>query len=233
MKPSSPWIIAHRGDTSDGAAENTIAAFTAAIRAGVDMIELDVHHLRDGVVVVFHDDVIRGSALRRLTYGHVREHASGLGVEVPTLGQALQACAGKVRLAVELKSDCGSEVLQALTRARIAADEYLLACFDAGILSRLRQSAPAVTTALLTERMRFAEARSLLAGVAATFWAPDQAALDDAALRSCDERGVYTLPWTVNDPAAMRRFLSAPGVAGIVTDRPRDALRIRRSLAAA
>jgi glycerophosphoryl diester phosphodiesterase len=226
----SPWIIAHRGDTSDGATENTIAAFAAAILAGVDMIELDVHHLRDGVVVVFHDEVIRGSALRHLTYREVQEHASRLGVEVPTFDQALQACRGQVRLVVELKSDCASEVLHAMTRAGMGGEAYVLASFNAAILARLRRSLPDLAIALLTERKGFQEARPLFERVAATFWAPDQAVLDDAALRSCAEQGIRTLPWTVNETAAMRRFMSAPGVAGLITDRPREALQIRRAL---
>jgi glycerophosphoryl diester phosphodiesterase len=59
-------IIAHRG-ASARAPENTLAAFRAALEAGVGMIELDVHLTADGVPVVIHDD-----ALSRTTDGEGR-----------------------------------------------------------------------------------------------------------------------------------------------------------------
>ena len=50
--------IAHRG-ASGHYPENTRLAFTKAIEAGADMIELDCQLSRDGHVVVFHDEQLR------------------------------------------------------------------------------------------------------------------------------------------------------------------------------
>ena len=47
-------LIAHRGGAAEGY-ENTLSAFRRAVRAGADMLELDVHLTRDGRVVVAHD----------------------------------------------------------------------------------------------------------------------------------------------------------------------------------
>ena len=47
-------VAAHRGD-SDHFPENTMAAFHAALTAGVDMIETDVRMTCDGVLVLMHD----------------------------------------------------------------------------------------------------------------------------------------------------------------------------------
>ena len=49
-----PLIMAHRGFRGV-APENTMAAFRAAVAAGADGIELDVHLTRDGVPVILHD----------------------------------------------------------------------------------------------------------------------------------------------------------------------------------
>ena len=49
--------IAHRG-ASGTFPENTLNAFRAAIDAGADMCELDVHLSRDGAIVVIHDDTV-------------------------------------------------------------------------------------------------------------------------------------------------------------------------------
>lgn len=47
-------LAAHRGDKKRYP-ENTMPAFLAAIRAGVDMIETDIHMTADGVLVLIHD----------------------------------------------------------------------------------------------------------------------------------------------------------------------------------
>lgn len=49
-----PWVIAHRGNSAL-APENTMAAFTAAAIAGVDMIEIDIHPGAQGEAIVIHD----------------------------------------------------------------------------------------------------------------------------------------------------------------------------------
>ena len=48
-------VIGHRGSSSEGLPENTIAAFEYAVKAGVDSLELDVRYSKDGKLVVFHD----------------------------------------------------------------------------------------------------------------------------------------------------------------------------------
>ena len=54
----------HRGDPGT-APENTLAAFEAALAAGVDYVETDVQRSLDGVLVLLHDD-----DLDRTTDGH-------------------------------------------------------------------------------------------------------------------------------------------------------------------
>jgi glycerophosphoryl diester phosphodiesterase len=49
-------VIAHRGGAKEST-ENTIEAFQRAARIGADGIETDIRLTRDGVVVIYHDDI--------------------------------------------------------------------------------------------------------------------------------------------------------------------------------
>lgn len=57
-----PCLIAHRGvqqapgPESPGYLENTIPSIQAALQAGADVVEIDLHLTRDGQLAVFHDD---------------------------------------------------------------------------------------------------------------------------------------------------------------------------------
>lgn len=106
--------IAHRGyhDKTVGRIENSPSAFAAAMAAGYG-IELDLQLSRDGVAMVFHDDL-----LNRLTAesGPVNDRdAADLGTialkgssdTIPTLAQVLAQVHGAVPLLIELKDQHG------------------------------------------------------------------------------------------------------------------------------
>jgi glycerophosphoryl diester phosphodiesterase len=108
--------------------ENTIPAFEYAIRAGADLLEMDLAVTRDNVLVVSHDPTLhppicRGprdqAVIRELTLAEVREWDCGAtanpafpkqtavpGTRVPTLDQVLDlAATGRVGFNIEIKSD--------------------------------------------------------------------------------------------------------------------------------
>jgi glycerophosphoryl diester phosphodiesterase len=79
-------ILAHRGYHA-AVAENTLEAFEAAVRAGVNGIETDVRVSREGVPVLVHDRVMAtGQAVSDLAH---REIEGVLGYKIPTLDEAL------------------------------------------------------------------------------------------------------------------------------------------------
>jgi len=197
------WVVAHRGDHSQ-APENTVAAFDAAIHAGADMIEFDVHRLPGGTLVVCHDE-------------------PSAGADVPRLADVLRLCAGRIRLDIELKNfTCEDDVLAALAEAGVDPDDCIVTSFDAAQLARIRRAHPALRTGLLTEGLpeRCEDA----------FLAPHYANLTIERLAEYEARGIPLLPWTVNGNADLERLLAAPAVAGVITDRVREALEARGRL---
>lgn len=86
-----------------------MAAFEAAVSVGYP-IELDVHLLSDGTLVVFHDDdLVRAAgsprALGEETGESIRKHRLfGTDQTIPTLSEVLSLVAGRVPLLAEIKS---------------------------------------------------------------------------------------------------------------------------------
>lgn len=84
-----PLAFAHRG--ADTARENTLAAFRAAVDRGYGYLELDVRTTRDGVLMVFHDEV-----LDRVTTGtgRIADHTWEELTRVRVIDPALAAPGG-------------------------------------------------------------------------------------------------------------------------------------------
>lgn len=111
--PLPAWLtsqpIAHRGLHDAERPENTLPAFEAALAAGYP-IELDVHVLPDGEVIVFHDDDLKratGNARSLLdeTRSSIRGHrVFGSSHGIPSLRDVLGLVQGKVPLLIEIKA---------------------------------------------------------------------------------------------------------------------------------
>src|SRR5678815_3126144 len=57
QRRAGPIVIVHRG-ASATAPENTIEAYAAAMDLGADGCEVDLRLTHDGVIVMFHDDML-------------------------------------------------------------------------------------------------------------------------------------------------------------------------------
>lgn len=103
-------LIAHRGLYNDKYPENSIGAFKRAIRKNY-IIEFDVHLLKDGTVVVFHDDNLyrmcgKRKNIRDYTYSELKKiKLLDTNYVIPTLESVLSLIDGRVPIIVELKYD--------------------------------------------------------------------------------------------------------------------------------
>ncbi len=109
-------LIAHRGchNINLGIPENSIIAFEEAIRKNY-LIELDLHILKDGSVVVFHDDNLERMTgvninLKDCSYEQIKNlKLLGTNNFIPLFKDVLNLVDGKVPIIIELKYDnfCG------------------------------------------------------------------------------------------------------------------------------
>jgi len=96
---AGPVVIVHRGAWAF-APENSLAAYAAAMDYGADGCEVDLRRTRDGVLVLFHDDMLDRltcgfGAVNDLTYGELlalrpqRQFGRVLYSGAPTFGELL------------------------------------------------------------------------------------------------------------------------------------------------
>ncbi len=220
----TPWIIAHRGD-QQVAPENTLAAIVAALGAGADGIEFDVHRTSDGEVIVHHDPVPRALSedpaladrpFTSLTAAQVRQFRVGGHHPIPTLGEVLAAVQDRAWLFCELKGvgvvECAAPLL-ARYPGRCA-----MHAFDHRAVSRAAQLAPAVPRGVLLVARLIDPLAAMRAAGATTLW-PHAETVDAELVATLRTAGMDVIPWTVND-LGTGRHLAALGVRGICTDHP-------------
>ena len=107
------WKYAHRGLHNETRPENSMSAFQAAKEHGYG-VELDVHMIKDGTLVVFHDDKLirvtgQEGRVADLKAEQLKDyHLCGTEETIPTFREVLDLFAGEVPLIIELKSDNGN-----------------------------------------------------------------------------------------------------------------------------
>ena len=156
-----PMITAHRG-YAEAAPENTISAFRAALNAGADAAEFDVHRTKDGVLVVMHDDKVDRTTngtgnIASLTYEYISQLDAGSwkgdefsGEKVPTLHETLTFFHKNNLVAVlEIKvEDTVDEILQMLDETRMNNRTVIIG-FSEKAIARVAIERPEIPSFLL------------------------------------------------------------------------------------
>ncbi|MGO4929056.1 glycerophosphodiester phosphodiesterase family protein [Fundicoccus sp. Sow4_D5] len=240
-------IYAHRGNKSEFP-ENSLQAFRSAIELGVDGIECDVHVSADGQAIIIHDETIDRTttgegeiinmSLNEIKAFHLLNPDNRLSDEkIPTLEEMLEEfdrLAFNGELNIELKTDRheyeGIEKLVKQTvEAKPRAYRIIYSSFNWKSIERMAELQPKAELALLI-------AEPLL---------PYQKfipSLDPSALHvhfklveELDKAYTDSLPlrlWTVNESNEIEKWLKSDvlNVEGLMTDYPRQALKLRETM---
>ncbi|MCS6826519.1 MAG: hypothetical protein NZ553_07910 [Caldilinea sp.] len=240
--PSRLQVIAHRG-FSGLYPENTLIAIDAAIRLGVDMVEVDVRLSRDGAPVLLHDASLESTtegkgkvyehdvdALVRLDAGrwkapHFR------GERIPTLVEALRLVRHRVALNLDLKVADAIVPTIMLVRQLDMLDQVVLSGLRPCHVRWVRRLEPRIHVLLnghgiLESLMRVMSARCAFA---LTLWQARRSAalglnvshryLARPLIDQAHAHNLKVWTWTIDDPvraAALARL----GVAAITSNRP-------------
>ena len=248
-------ITAHRG-ASGHVPENTVAAFDTALAQGADVLEMDLQLTADGEVVVLHDATVDrttdGTGLihdltldevQALDAGYYFEDEDGAypyrgeDITIPTLRAVLDRYPD-TPLLLEMKTDSGDDIIQAVADALAAAgrsDAVMVGSFSTEYLKRFRDKKPDIPTHLgMTEALTFYGLH--LVGLHRWYRAAGEALLVPPSfrglpvatplfIRAAGHLGLEVHMWTINDPDEMAALLER-GVDGVLTDYPDRAAEV-------
>jgi glycerophosphoryl diester phosphodiesterase len=108
-------VVSHRGDHTR-APENTLAAYTNAIDAGADYVEIDLRTTTDSQLVIMHDASVNRMTndtglIKNMTWEKLRtlkvkdkEHPEWGEQNVPLFSQVLDLCKGKIYIYLDFKN---------------------------------------------------------------------------------------------------------------------------------
>ena len=225
MYPRRPFpeAISHRGLRAS-APENSIPAFIAALDAGADAIELDVHATGDGTVFVHHDfDFTDATGARRPFAGADAKDVSAARLQhdtpIPSLDATLEAIGTRARVYIEVKArGIENDVVRCLRRHFVANhDNYSVHAFDHRVVKRMLELLPSVRTGILQVGYPVDSCAAMRAAGARDLWQHADF-VDSRLVADVHSCGDQLIVWTANDPAQWKS-LSELGVDGICTDR--------------
>ena len=230
---ASPLALSHRGFAPAGG-ENTMAAFERSVELGFRYLEIDVRASGDGVVMVFHDELLdrvtdaRGPIAGR-TAAELGALPAGGGGGIPTLEEVLLRWP-ELRLNIDVKSDDCARPFAELVNRLGAHDRVLVASFSDRRRRRVLRllDRPTASSAGMAVNALLKLAAPLgLAGPLARI-AEVQALQVPETYRgvrvvtrrfvaSCHAAGLHVHVWTVNAREDMDRLLDL-GVDGLVSE---------------
>ena len=140
-----PQVVAHRGSSAQHA-DNSWAAFEAAVTDGADAIECDVQRTRDGELVIRHDLTIAGRLVAECAAAEIEAMAPGLIRLADLLAWAQRS---KIDLLVEVKDPDCAVATGAMVAASPWRDRIIVGGFHGPALAAVKALAPEVRTSLM------------------------------------------------------------------------------------
>lgn len=222
-------VVGHRG-VAGHYPENTRISIEAAIRLGLEWIEVDVQPSKDNVLVVCHDhtvdrcsngsgrvDELNLAQLRALDFA--QNHKKRFPQQtIMTLAELLDlAITENVKLNLEVKVDHHDpeQVVSLLTEAiddsHIQSDNILFSSFNHDVLRQLRTHFPSHAIAVLSERLRKKD-RLLLEEISAVGCNLNHLWTTNRQINQLKQQGYQVWCYTVNNPNRLKHLKDLDGI---------------------
>ena len=142
---TTPQVVAHRG-SSDAHAENSWAAFEAALADGADAIECDVQRTREGALVIRHDLTLGNRLVVECSAAEIAAADAGVIRLAELLDWTRQEGIG---LLVEVKDPACAVAVGEMVAASPWRDRIVVGGFHGPALAAVKARTPAIQTSLM------------------------------------------------------------------------------------
>lgn len=227
---SKPIVVAHRAG-AEYAPENTIAAVKNSIKMGTDMVEIDVQQLKDGELILLHDDNFKRTAgvdskVWEVDYSDIEKYDAGSWFSedfakepIPRLEDVLTTAKNKIEVMIELKltghEDNLVEGVIELIEKYNMQDEACIGSLNLEVLKEVKRINPKIKTVYITPLISSGDYD--LSFIDAFSVETTSISREMVLMMHLQKKEVYA--WTANSKDTIRKNLRAQ-VNGIVTDNP-------------
>jgi glycerophosphoryl diester phosphodiesterase len=216
------------------APENTLAGIRAAMKLGVDAIEIDVRASADGVPVLMHDATVdrttngsgavsdfRLTELQSLDAGGAAFAGRFAGERVPTLSAAAGLIAGRCTLIAEIKQPGIEALVVEVLRGVGAVASAMVWSFDLETAAAVHRIEPLLPAVLLVDEFNGDPAQTFDGILARSLrgLSVHHSRVDARLAQAARLRGLVIYTWTADEIEEQLRLRDC-GVDGIVTNRP-------------
>lgn len=247
MKLSRPnrlfQVIAHRG-LSQRFPENTKLAYQAALSQHIDMLEIDLHLTKDGVLVGIHDDTIDRTsngkgAIKDFTLEDLRTFNFNSGNEeiaeadIMTFDEILTLCKNYSKtLLVEVKKpnkypNIGEQIIQKINHHAFPINRIIIQSFDQSFIKEIQQQVPYLNYGVLISKRKYWLKQPDFHEIAqyADYVNPNYQLVNKKFIKRAHAEGLKVLPYTVNDAQTAKKLMLL-GVDGVISDVPDELFKL-------
>ena len=228
-------VIAHRGDHTK-VPENTLAAYEAAIRNGVDFVEIDLRTTKDSILVIMHDATVdrmtngKGK-ISDLTYAELRKlkvmdkaKDSTKTYSIPNFEEVLKTCRNKIHIYLDFKAASVQQSYQMIQQYDMQ-NQVIVYINNANQYREWRRLVPSMPVMLsLPENIRNVdELNQFLVNTPLELLDGDYNDYTPGMVQAAAKKGVTTWP-DIQSPDEYRNWDKAleTGFKGLQTDHPED-----------
>ena len=236
--------FAHRG-FSGKYPENTMLAFQKAVETrGCDGIELDVHLIKDGELVIIHDEridrtCVNGSGfVKDFTYEELKQFDVSFKFagqcepqHIPTLREYFELVKDKdIVTNIELKTGIFDyptieEKVWALIQEYDLKDKIIISSFNHLSVMRMKALCPDIKCGLLTESWLI-EPGHYVKKCGVECYHPIFCSLDQETVAEVKSQGIEINTWTVNEEEHIRNMIRL-GVDSVIGNFPDRITKVR------
>ena len=219
--------IAHRGYVEKGV-ENSIEALEAAVKAGVDYVEMDVLMTKDNKFIVMHDYNLKRLAginkkVQDMTYNELVGlpiSQSGHTSKIPSFEEYVKRAKElNIKLVVELKPHGGEpnnyvDIFIEKVKELDIENNYKYMSLDLKVMEELESKAPQLETGYIIP-FQFGK----FSNNNVDFFAIEDFSFSNTLVEQAKSQNKSVYVWTINDPSLITKYLQSPA-NGIITDEP-------------